>query len=67
MADKRRKREAERRARELSHRVHDLEAKLEMAEQNLRTLLVAAKGGKASEEPVGSGEMEAILGVLKGD
>lgn len=59
--------DAERRASELAGRVHDLEGKLDMAEQNLRTLLAAARGGKTSDEPVGSGEMEAILGVLKGD
>jgi hypothetical protein len=58
--------DAERRAGELLGRVHDLEAKLEMAEQNLRMLLAAARGGKTSDEPVGSTEMEAILGVLKG-
>jgi predicted nucleic acid-binding Zn-ribbon protein len=58
--------DAERIAGELSGRVHDLEAKLEMAEQNLRVLLAAARGGKTSDEPVGSTEMEAILGVLKG-
>ncbi len=58
--------DAERRARDLSARVHDLEAKLDMAEQNLRTLLVAAKGGSGAEgRPVGDTEMEAILGVLK--
>lgn len=60
--------DAERRARDLSARVHDLEAKLDMAEQNLRTLLVAAKGGSgggAEGRPVGDVEMEAILGVLK--
>jgi hypothetical protein len=60
--------DAERRASDMTLRVHDLEAKLEMAEQNLRTLLAAARGGRSSgDEPVGSTEMEAILGVLKGE
>lgn len=58
--------DAERRARELSARVKDLEGKLEMAEENLRTLLVAAKGtDRDATAPVGDNEMEAILGVLK--
>ena len=60
--------DAERRAGELATRVKDLEAKLDMAEQNLRTLLVAAKGGTQEEhagEPVGDTEMAAILGILK--
>jgi len=58
--------EAERRAQALSSRVRDLEARAEMAEANLRTLLAAAKGS-GREVPVGDTEMEAILGVLKGD
>jgi len=59
--------DAERRANELSVKVRDLEAKLDMAEQNLRTLLAAAKGtGREGGSP-GSTEMEAILGILKGD
>ena len=57
--------EAERRAASLSTRVHDLEARAEMAESNLRTLLAAARGA-GKEMPVGDTEMEAILGVLKG-
>ena len=61
--------DAERRAHDLAGRVKDLEAKLEMAEQNLRTLLIAAKGGTRGEEdtggPVGDTEMAAILGILK--
>lgn len=57
--------EAERRARGLSDRVRELEARAEMAEANLRTLLAAAKGA-GREVPVGNTEMEAILGVLKG-
>jgi hypothetical protein len=56
--------EAERRAASLSGRVHDLEARAEMAEANLRTLLAAARG--AGKDVVGDSEMEAILGVLKG-
>jgi hypothetical protein len=55
--------EAERRARALAERVRELEARAEMAESNLRTLLAAAKG--AGREHVGDTEMEAILGVLK--
>lgn len=59
--------DAERRARELAARVKDLEGKLEMAEENLRTLLTAAQGTERdSSEPVGDSEMAAILGVLKG-
>jgi len=58
--------EAERRAQALASRVRDLEARAEMAEANLRTLLAAAKGS-GREVPVGDTEMEAILGVLKGD
>jgi hypothetical protein len=57
--------EAERRSRALGDRVHDLEARAEMAEANLRTLLAAARGA-GREVPVGDTEMEAILGVLKG-
>jgi DNA-directed RNA polymerase sigma subunit (sigma70/sigma32) len=57
--------EAERRARGLTDRVHELEARAEMAEANLRTLLSAAKA-TGREIPVGNTEMEAILGVLKG-
>lgn len=57
--------EAERRAQTLTVRVRDLEARAEMAETNLRTLLAAAKGA-GRDIPVGDTEMEAILGVLKG-
>ncbi len=57
--------EAERRAGALASRVRDLEARAEMAESNLRTLLAAAKGS-IREAPMGDTEMEAILGVLKG-
>jgi hypothetical protein len=56
--------EAERRARGLTDRVRELEARAEMAESNLRTLLAAAKGA-GRDVPVGDDEMEAILGVLK--
>jgi uncharacterized membrane protein YccC len=58
--------EAERRAQALASRVKDLEARAEMAESNLRTLLAAARAS-GREIPVGDTEMEAILGVLKGD
>lgn len=57
--------DAERRAAGLTSRVRDLDARAEMAESNLRTLLAAAKGA-ARDAPVGQTEMEAILGVLKG-
>jgi hypothetical protein len=57
--------ESERRAQTLGARVRDLEARAEMAESNLRTLLAAAKGA-GRDQPVGDTEMEAILGVLKG-
>jgi hypothetical protein len=57
--------DAERRATSLRTRVHDLEARAEMAEANLRTLLAAARGA-GKDAPVGDSEMEAILGVLKG-
>jgi len=56
--------EAERRAAVLSERVRELEARLEMAESNLRTMLIAAKGS-SREAAMGDAEMEAILGVLK--
>ena len=57
--------DAERRSGALTSRVRDLEARAEMAESNLRTLLAAAKG-TGRDAPVGQNEMEAILGVLKG-
>lgn len=56
--------DAERRARTLTERVREFEARAEMAEANLRTLLAAAKGS-GRDVPVGHDEMEAILGVLK--
>jgi len=58
--------DAERRAQALATKVRDLEARAEMAESNLRTLLTAARAS-GREIPVGDTEMEAILGVLKGD
>jgi len=57
--------DAERRAAALGARVKELEARAEMAESNLRTLLAAAKGA-GKDAAVGDSEMEAILGVLKG-
>ena len=61
--------EAERRAESLAAKVHGLEARAEMAESNLRALLATAKGaGKDQRDSaVGDTEMEAILGVLKGE
>lgn len=56
----------ERRAVQLSARVKELENRAEMAEANLRTLVAAARG-PGRDAPVGDVEMEAILGVLKGD
>lgn len=58
--------EAEKRAETLLGRVHELESRAEMAEVNLRTLLAASRGS-GKDGPVASREMEAILGVLKGD
>ena len=60
--------EAEQRADHLGARVHDLEARAEMAESNLRALLATARGAgrDVRDSPVGDSEMEAILGVLKG-
>jgi hypothetical protein len=59
--------EAEHRADSLTARVRDLEARAEMAESNLRSLLATAKGaGREQRDPgIGDTEMEAILGVLK--
>jgi hypothetical protein len=60
--------DAERRASALAERVRELEARAEMAESNLRTLLATAKGaGRGDDTHVATNEMEAILGVLKGD
>jgi hypothetical protein len=60
--------EAEQRAEHLSSRVHDLEARADMAESNLRALLATARGAARDvrDAPMGDSEMEAILGVLKG-
>ncbi|HXF37077.1 MAG TPA: hypothetical protein VNO17_07860 [Actinomycetota bacterium] len=58
--------EAERRAQALAARVRDLEARAEMAETNLRNVLAAARGA-GRDAPVADSEMEAILGVLKGE
>ena len=58
--------DAERRAAMLTERVRELEARLEMAESNLRTMLIAAKGS-SKESAMGDAEMEAILGVLKNE
>ncbi|MGZ8631445.1 MAG: hypothetical protein ACXWZF_10845 [Actinomycetota bacterium] len=63
--------EAEGRARTLAEKVRELEARAEMAESNLRTLLATARAN-AVDDPsrdarVSDTEMEAILGVLKGD
>ena len=58
--------ESERRASQLSGKVKELEARAEMAESNLRTLLAAAKGA-GRDATLGDTEMEAILGVLKGE
>ena len=58
--------ESDRRAEQLAARVKGLEGRAEMAEANLRTLLAAAKG-TGRDAQVGDVEMEAILGVLKGD
>jgi hypothetical protein len=61
--------EAEQRAGHLAGRVRDLEGRAEMAESNLRALLATAKGaGRGSgTAAMGDSEMEAILGVLKGE
>jgi hypothetical protein len=59
--------EAER-ARALSEKVKELEGRAEMAESNLRTLLASARSGpKRPDAAVSDTEMEAILGVLKGE
>jgi hypothetical protein len=63
--------EAEGRARALAEKVRELQARAEMAESNLRTLLATAKskgdGDSSRDTRVSDSEMEAILGVLKGD
>jgi hypothetical protein len=58
---------AEQRAEVLGAKVRELDARAEMAEANLRTLLASVRGREAQRDaPVGDSEMEAILGVLKG-
>lgn len=63
--------DSENRARALSEKVRELEARAEMAESNLRTLLATARANStddhARDARVSDTEMEAILGVLKGD
>jgi hypothetical protein len=56
--------EAEQRASRLFDRVKELEAKLDMAEVNLRTVLAAARGRGATSSPTDN-EMEALLRILK--
>jgi hypothetical protein len=56
--------EADQRASRLFERVKELEAKLEMAEGNLRTVLAAARGRGATVAPATT-EMEALLRILK--
>jgi hypothetical protein len=59
--------EAERRASTLTDRVRELEARAEMADSNLRTLLASARTTETPKRAgVSDSEMEAILGVLKG-
>lgn len=61
--------EAEQRAEHLVSRVRDLEGRAEMAESNLRALLATARGAgrETRSATMGDSEMEAILGVLKGE
>ena len=60
--------EAERRARALAERSRELEHRVEMAESNLRTLLASARAtGMHPDQRLPDSEMEAILGVLKGN
>jgi hypothetical protein len=56
--------EAEQRGTRLFERVKELEAKLDMAEANLRTVLAAARGRGATAGPTDN-EMEALLRILK--
>ena len=59
--------EAEQRADVLGSKVRELDARAEMAESNLRTLLASVRGRETPRDAqVGDSEMEAILGVLKG-
>jgi hypothetical protein len=51
----------------MESKVRELEARAEMAEAHLRTLLAYDRGREAQRDAsVGDSEMEAILGVLKG-
>jgi hypothetical protein len=60
--------EAEHRARSLAERARELEHRVEMAESNLRTLLASARAtGMHPDQKLPDSEMEAILGVLKGN
>ncbi|MGH2678952.1 MAG: hypothetical protein ACRDG8_00480 [Actinomycetota bacterium] len=60
--------EAEQRARTLAERARELEHRVEMAESNLRTLLASARAtGMQPDQRLPDSEMEAILGVLKGN
>jgi hypothetical protein len=60
--------EAESRARTLAERARELEHRVEMAESNLRTLLASARAtGMHPDQKLPDSEMEAILGVLKGN
>lgn len=60
--------EAEGRARTLAERARELEHRVEMAESNLRTLLASARAtGMHPDQRLADSEMEAILGVLKGN
>jgi hypothetical protein len=57
---------AEQEAQMYAARARDLQARAEMAESNLRSLLATAKTPGSSSDAVSDSEMEAILGVLKG-
>jgi hypothetical protein len=60
--------EAERRGRTFAERARELEHRAEMAESNLRTLLASARAtGMHPDQRLPDSEMEAILGVLKGN
>jgi hypothetical protein len=60
--------EAEGRARTFAERARELEHRAEMAESNLRTLLASARAtGMHHDQRLPDSEMEAILGVLKGN
>jgi hypothetical protein len=62
--------DAEGRARALTEKVREFEARAEMAESNLRTLLATVRAsnteGSSRDARVSDNEMEAILGVLRG-